>query len=127
MFKHEQDKLCVAEFTRFQRLFDIHNSQINELLALGESKTNARTEELLQVKSDLAALEDKLDEILARLDEPKRSIPDDGTEPKPEPLAIAPGHKPWSARKREREQATHDPNFVFRISGGAKTKEPAKE
>lgn len=102
MFKHKIDPLVQTELDRL-------------------------TAETKNIGEGLAAVEEKLDEILQRLDSPERSIPGDGKQPKEPPLEIAPGHKPWSQRKREREQRTRDPRFAERVIAGAAPKEAGEE
>jgi hypothetical protein len=76
------------------------------------------------LREDLAAIELKLDELLAKPAE--RSIP--GEEPEPEKLDIGPGRKTFTQRKRERERNSASPGFIDKVRNGAavtesKTKE----
>ena len=111
MFKHEQDKLCVAEFRRLETLIEAHAAEVKKLKAESEA-----------LSDDLAAIEQKLDEVLKAQDHAIRSIPDEKA--KPEEMSVMPGHVSWSQRKRAREQATRSPNFIDKVKKGAATTEP---
>lgn len=114
MFKHEQDKLCVAEFRRLETLIEAHAAEVKKLKA--ESK---------DLSDDLAAIEQKLDEVLKAQDASARSIPSE--KPAPEAPNVMPGHIPWSQRKRAREQASRSPNFIDKVKKGAAATEKPEE
>lgn len=95
IFKHRMDPLVRTEL---DRLFGVNDDLLRWI-------------EKLQKSHD--AIEEKLDQLLSEIEKPTaRSI--EGEE-KPEPLAMSPGHKPWSQRKRARAQATASPAFVERV------------
>lgn len=78
-----------------------------------------------KLEESLAAVETKLDQLLdAKENLPERSI--EG-EPKPEPMALAPGHKPWSQRKRERETKAKSSTFTDKVRKGAATTKPEEK
>ena len=100
MFTHKMDPLVRAEFDSIQQWIQRASQTIDSLT---ESFT---------------AVEQKLDELLSR----NGSItPED---PKAEPLALSPGYKPWSQRKRERIQKSHSSKFIDKVVKGAAATEP---
>ena len=111
LFQHKMDPLVRQEFNEQAEKFNRYVELTGERIA--------------KLNDDLAAVEGKLDEVLKRLDTPVRSISNESA--KPEPLAMSPGHVPWSQRKKAREQKARDPNFAARIVKSTATTEPKTE
>ncbi len=128
MFKHEQDKLCVAEFERFRTIIDAIAHDVETAVGIGHTTSQTVADcdaRIRHLSEDLAVVEQKLDELLKTQDASARSIP--GEEPKPEAPNVMPGHIPWSQRKRHREQASRSPNFIDKVKKGAATTEKTEE
>ena len=109
MFKHKPDPEVMAELENLKLEVGKELDGLNRQLAAVEAQNH-----LLQDQQDM--IEEKLDEILKRLDSSARSIPGESKDAKAPPLEIAPGHKPWSQRKFEREQRKRDPNLANKLT-----------
>jgi len=124
MWKHTIDPLITAQIEQIRS--DFQKARVHEHPEL-DAKIAGLEAQIHGLNEILSLIEEKQDEILKRLDSPERSIPGDGKDAKQPPLDIAPGHKPWSQRKFEREQSKRDPGFAAKILKGSAATEPVEE
>lgn len=83
---------------------------------------NGLGQEIGLLKQDLAAIEEKLDLILPRVESiplPEKGKKDDKRSIPVEPMALAPGKKPWSQRKAERIANSSSSTFIDKVIKGA--------
>jgi hypothetical protein len=127
MFKPKPDPQKLVDDLAAQtaiKLDQLRNS-VEERLVKVEFKAEMLKGKLELIDSSLGAIEEKLDELLKAQDVASRSIP--GEQPKPEELNAMPGHVPWSARKRAREQAARSSVFIDKVKKSAAITEPKTE
>jgi predicted nuclease with TOPRIM domain len=112
-WQHKMDPLVKTELDRLENLI---NSLITEMTRL--------TEENKKLLADQKEIEDKMDELLGKMEAP-RSIIDSGEaeNAKPEVVAMSPGYIPWSKRKQGRIAKTANPSaFTEKVLLGATPK-----